>query len=970
MPRDFANPLSTAALAGASAGVALWCTRGVLDLVAAPAGPVRVAMLPPVWQLVLLVALTLVGVVALAHALTVVEEREAGEPNRSRGASHTQLISPRAADTMRPLFGSLLLALPYLPWLPEVAPALVVLAGPLRDLVWFVVLAQVGAASARLVWPAIRRQAAGVAEWRGSARFVSAHLAPSLVFLATLAALGLAASRVTGTPVFPGGDEPHYLIIAQSLWRDGDLRIENNHARGDYREYFTREHDLAPHYLTRGVDGEIYSVHPIGLPVLLAPVYALGGYRASVAFMALVAALAAALMWRWVRARTASAPAATLAWAGAALGAPYVFNGIAIYPEIVAGLCATAALVAATSPRALDAASWRWLIVGVAVAALPWLSTKYAPMAAALIVVALGRVWWSAPAGAMRARGLATLAVLLPFALSLAAWFWFFYAIWGTPLPTAPYGAQRETQLAYLRAGGPGLFFDQEFGVLAYAPALALGLAGLVAMWRAGGGTRREAAEIAAVFSALLVTVGAFHIWWGGAAAPGRPIASGLLLLGLPIAWTVVRVRAPALRAAYLLLVLIGLGVTATLAGAQGGLLLAADRDGSARLLEWLSPSRHVWAAAPSFIAHPPIVALGFSLVWVAAALLGAWALSRRRPGGGSLDAEQPGRAALLALLVVAGSTMLAAATVARVFAPWMPPPVVVEERPRSPLLEQFDAARRPIAVRFDPLRLMAAHEVLPWLALGARDVGPARGRQAAPHRAAPALLLNARFSLPAGRYAVRARADHTLPAPVRGTLALQVGRIGPPLVEWRAELAAGMTWRHEIALPIDANFVGLRGSGPIIDAVTELWFEPLALRDAHARGPRLQVLAARRYGSLTAYFHDDNAWAEPAGFWTRGGSTTRVTVVADAGEGEAVFRMHCGPAANQVTLRRGRQEEGFDIAPGAVRHVALGGGEPVPVTVSTTSGFVPADVEPDSTDLRTLGCRFDPTPDRASDSP
>ena len=81
--------------------------------------------------------------------------------------------------------------------------------------------------------------------------------------------------------LFPAGDEPHYLVIAQSLWRDGDLKIENNHTRRDYSEYFAP--DLEPHYLTRGADGEIYSIHPIGMPVLIAPVYAAGGYRGVVA---------------------------------------------------------------------------------------------------------------------------------------------------------------------------------------------------------------------------------------------------------------------------------------------------------------------------------------------------------------------------------------------------------------------------------------------------------------------------------------------------------------------------------------------------------------------------------------------------------------------------------------------------------------------------------------------------------------
>src|SRR5690606_29799035 len=132
------------------------------------------------------------------------------------------------------------------------------------------------------------------------------------------------------------GDEPHYLVIAQSLWRDGDFKIENNHQRGDYREYFPR--DLDPHYLTRGADGEIYSIHPVGLPIVLAPVYALGGYRAVLLALIAMAAAAAGLMWRWVATATGSRGAATFAWAVIVGSAPFLFNSFTVYPEIAAGL--------------------------------------------------------------------------------------------------------------------------------------------------------------------------------------------------------------------------------------------------------------------------------------------------------------------------------------------------------------------------------------------------------------------------------------------------------------------------------------------------------------------------------------------------------------------------------------------------------------------------------------------------------
>ena len=118
------------------------------------------------------------------------------------------------------------------------------------------------------------------------------------------------------------------------------------------------------------------------------------------------------------------------------------------------------------------------------------------------------------------------------------AWFAFFYWIWRVPLPQAPYGAmvQKEPPELDIRRAGPAL--RSGIRTASLRPGLhPLGDGSLGHVARRLELLAGRLLEIAVVFGAPPATVGAFRIWWGGSASPGRPLTSGLLLLAVPIAF-------------------------------------------------------------------------------------------------------------------------------------------------------------------------------------------------------------------------------------------------------------------------------------------------------------------------------------------------------------------------------------------------------------------------------------------------
>lgn len=402
----------------------------------------------------------------------------------------------------------------------------------------------------------------------------------------TLVALGLGLFVLLGRhlpgPAGPQGDEPHYLLIAHSLLSDGDVDLSDEYERREYRPFFGGT--LQAHTSPASPPGALYEVHTPGLPALLLPAYALGGYPGAKLFIALLCALTAALVHRLVRQACGSSWLALGAWAALVGVPPLPLYAQAIYPESAAALAAAVFLLSARRD-----AGWGTLAAtGCAAALLPWLHPKFLPLA--LVGLALSVLRPSSRRHVWAAR----VAALLLFTLSLAGLAWHFHALYGRASLSAAYGPGFASDVSLARApwGLPALFFDRQFGLCVIAPLWVLALPGFAALARARLGDTLRALVLA---GATLGVGASFSMWWGGACPPGRFVVPALPALALALAPAFRRRRDAAVG-------LLAAGLAVLLLAAHTPRALHNRADGQSGLLLFLAPSLDLDGSLPSFV--------------------------------------------------------------------------------------------------------------------------------------------------------------------------------------------------------------------------------------------------------------------------------------------------------------------------------------------------------------------------------
>jgi hypothetical protein len=331
------------------------------------------------------------------------------------------------------------------------------------------------------------------------------------------------------------GDEPHYLMVCQSLWADGDLDLRNNYQNNDGRLFGAADLEVGLH-ARENKAGRLFPAHDIGVPLLLTPIYVVatsvagissesilnrfrmnrGLFAYSLISLCIIGLVTtAAVITRSALIAQGTTPTlasgvAIVAW----LSPPVLSNSFLIFPEPFALWVTALALRFASSDEERAPGSAHnnrgEAILAAVLGLLPWFHRKYVIYAAALALVAVWQRRERIGVLETRDQRLLLASFIVP-QIALAVWTWYVWGNLGGPLMLggAPFSWEA------FRNGVFGSLIDRENGLLVWAPIYVL----LPAAWAlAGKGYLRWLLPVGSLF-----LLSAAHLqWWGGFSPAAR----------------------------------------------------------------------------------------------------------------------------------------------------------------------------------------------------------------------------------------------------------------------------------------------------------------------------------------------------------------------------------------------------------------------------------------------------------------
>jgi hypothetical protein len=473
--------------------------------------------------------------------------------------------------------------------------------------------------------------------WTAIPRLSDARAA--IILGATMLVTALVVLPYDRTVAPTASDEPHYLIVVQSIVFDDDLDLANDYAGQRYYEFYP---EPLPDVHGIHVGSAIYSLRDMGLPVLAVIPYALAGRTGVLVLICLFGALLAAQLYLLLRDLAFDRRVAFLAVAVTVFVHPFLTYTTQIYPDLIAAVVFVTAVRlirhgTATPVRNLALAS-------VFVGALPWLTTR-----AWFVAIGLGLVLAYAALWPRRDLLRRFLAAALPFAALVLLLCYFNWCLFGWFIPGAGYFLIRDQQeiLNYApQIGVPGLLFDRAFGLVPRAAVYLLAFVGVGVLWRRRRLYGPPLAALVLGWGLYFLYIADIVTWHADGGPPSRYLLAGLPFLVVAVAGGLETALASVgrMRVAILALTSVAVWWSAFVAFVYAVLpdlryeYMPQIRDGNPVHL-WLELGRvlrpDIQTALPSFYGHEAATPF-LALLWIALSVfLGAlgFVATRRRSG-------------------------------------------------------------------------------------------------------------------------------------------------------------------------------------------------------------------------------------------------------------------------------------------------------------------------------------------------
>ena len=337
-------------------------------------------------------------------------------------------------------------------------------------------------------------------------------------------------------------EEAHHLLTAESLASDSDVDLSDDLPGAGHLEGLPT--DLEIH--GQLIDGRIHDPHGAGFPLAIAPALAIGGIVGVALLLAAVMALAFAIAAALAR-LVVPEPWATRGVLVTALSPPVVAHASAVEPDGMAGLLLILAILCAVRVR--EDARIPWVAgAALALAGLPWLGPEY--MVPGALVAGLLAHWTL-----RQHRRLAAFVGFEIVTTSLIAYTAVNEGLYGGLTPLAA-DAGNDIVPGFwppdaLLERAPrlvSLWLDRDYGLVRWAPVLALAAFGVWLLWRSRRDAlarmlpeRREAESAAGlalgVGACLLLVAAVFGDGAAGESFPGRYLVAAMPGAAILVAW-------------------------------------------------------------------------------------------------------------------------------------------------------------------------------------------------------------------------------------------------------------------------------------------------------------------------------------------------------------------------------------------------------------------------------------------------